>query len=85
MQTEPLFVGIYPAGIVYADRRKEEHGDYKCIAFLSFDTLELTIYDKKSDLLPAIRTDAALLQARRGEEYRVSTCGQTVLLGSKAF
>ena len=50
---------------------------------LLFSTLELEIRAPKSDLLPIIREDAAKIQARRGESYVVSGCGQTVLLGER--
>ena len=80
---EALFAGILGGeGITYADRRVEEHGDYKKCAFVSFKTLELDIHKKCSkDLLPLIREDHTRLLGKRGEEYEVSTCGQTVTLG----
>lgn len=76
-----LFAGIYPCGIVYADRSNEEAGDYKRVAFLVFRTLELEVSDPRSPLLPMVRTDAAEIQARRGELFEVSGAGQTVRLG----
>jgi hypothetical protein len=76
-----LFVGVYPAGFVYADRAREEHGDYKKVAFLPYSTLELEVRDPKSPLLALVRAHAAKIQARRGEQYVVSGAGQTVLLG----
>lgn len=79
--TERLFIGVYPAGLVYADRAIEEHGDYAKVAFLSYASLELTVYRDRSPLLPLVREDAARMQARRGEEFQVSTAGQTVRLG----
>jgi len=81
---ERLFVGVFPEGIVYADRAKEEHGDYKKIAFLPFRTLRLDVYAPKSPLLPLIRQDAARMQARRGQQFEVSASGQTVTLGTSA-
>lgn len=79
-----LFVGIFPEGISYADREREEHGDYKRLAFLHFDTLELEIYPGcPEDLRERIIKDASTIQAKAGELYPVSTSGQTVLLGSK--
>lgn len=77
-----LFIGVFPAGIGYADTRREEHDDYVTVAFLSYRTLELEIRKPKSDLLPEIRKHAATIQARRGEQYQVS-CGQTVRLGGQ--
>ncbi len=80
---DPLFSGIFPCGIVYADRTRERHGDYVRLAFLPFKTLEL---DLEADCPPAlvarIRSDAAVIQARKGQEFQVSTCQQTVTLGS---
>src|SRR3546814_11083186 len=36
-----IFSGIYPAGIVYADRTRQTGGDYARLAFLPYDTLAL--------------------------------------------
>jgi hypothetical protein len=78
-----LFSGVYPCGIVYADRHWEKHGDYVRLAFLQFSTLQLDIEkDCPKELAAQIRRDAATIQARKGEFFPVSTCGQTVLLGS---
>ncbi len=76
-----LFIGCMPTGLGYCDTRREESGDYKVVAFLPFSTLVLQIHDLGSDLLPAIKADAAIMAAKKGEEYQVSTSGQTVLLG----
>lgn len=76
-----LFAGVFPAGIGYCDTSKEEDGDFLSVAFLPFASLELDVRRPRSPLLPLIREDAAKIIARRGEQYQVSTCGQTVLLG----
>lgn len=76
-----LFSGVYPTGIMYADRCREVHGDYKRVAFLFFDTLEFRIDDPDSPLLALAKKDAARIIARRGEQYRTSGSGQTVTLG----
>ncbi len=76
-----LSVGVYPTGISYADRAREEHGDYAKVAHLSFRTLELEVYKPKSPLLPLIRKDAAKIIARRGERFETSASGQYVILG----
>lgn len=80
-----IFSGVYPTGIVYADKKRERGGDYARLAFLSFDTLELKI---ESDCPKALRQqiidDAARIQACKGQPYQISTAGQTVLLGSRA-
>lgn len=78
-----LFAGIFPTGISYADTTIERHGDYKRLGFLSFSTLELTIEkDCPKELADQITRDAAKIQAQRGQEYQISTAGQTVILGS---
>lgn len=77
-----LFVGVYPAGIVYADRQREKAGDYARCAFLGFADLVLTIEPDCPDALRLqITEDAAAIQRRRGEAFQVSTAGQTVTLG----
>ena len=78
---ERLFAGVYPGGIVYADRTKEENGDYKRVAFLPYDTLKLRIDDHNSVLLPMVKEDAEHIIAKRGEQFSISACGQTVTLG----
>lgn len=80
---ERLFTGIYSTGIVYADRgQPEQGGDYKRLAFLGFDTLQLDMkLDCPPDLRAIIETHAAAIQAKRGEEYQITTSGQTVTLG----
>ena len=78
-----LFSYVAATGIGYCDRHRKAGGDYnyKNIAHLSFSTLELKVYDPKSELLPEIKKGAANLQARKGEQYQVSTSGQYVTLG----
>jgi len=80
-----LFMGVYPCGIVYADRGREAHGDYLKVAFLPYDTLQLKFYENVSDAMKAlIESDAASMQARKGEIFATDTCrSHTVLLGSK--
>lgn len=78
-----LFIGVFPAGISYADRHREEHGDYAKLAFLPYDTLELKVYERcPADLRTEIETHAATIQSRRGQRFQVSSCNQTVMLGS---
>ncbi|MFA5352686.1 MAG: hypothetical protein WC291_00490 [Thermodesulfovibrionales bacterium] len=79
-----LFIGHMATGISYCDREVEEDADYKKLAFLPYDTLELEIRRGcPLDLQQAIIADARTLQGRKGEHYQVTTSGQTVLLGSK--
>lgn len=81
--SDRLFIGLYPAGVVYADRSRERGGDYARVAFLPYRTLVLDV-DKGADpmMVEEARAHAATLQARRGEDLQVSSCGQTVRLGS---
>jgi len=78
-----LFVAAYPGGIVYADRRCETHGDYKQAGFLPYATLQLKLDQQcPADLRPLITAHALSIQRRAGEEFQVSTAGQTVGLGT---
>ena len=77
-----VFVGIFPGGISYADTSKEEGGDYKRLAFLSYRTLELEIREScPSDLAEAIRSHAAVYQENPGAALEVSGCHQLVRIG----
>lgn len=71
-----LFVGVYPAGIVYADKSVEKAGDYKRVAFLPYKTLVLEVDDRKSPLLKLAQSHAAGIAARRGELFVLSTSGE---------
>lgn len=81
MEKDPLFIGVYPGGLVYCDRRREVQGDYVRVAFLSYTTLALDIEQPDSDLLPRIWEDVTAMQERRGQEFEISACGHTVKLG----
>lgn len=78
-----VFSGVFPTGISYADRTVEVGGDYKRLAFLPFSTLILEWSAKRvpADVRAYIVDDAARIQARRGQDYQVSSAGQTVRLG----
>jgi len=77
-----LFACIYPGGIAYSDRTKEEHGDYKKVAFLSFKTLVVEpAKNANKELLAAAMLDAKKIQARKGENFQVSSSGQYITLG----
>lgn len=69
-----LFIGCYPAGLVYADRFVEERGDYKTLAFLSYSTLELEWRAKSipADLRERIEQDAISMQSMRGQQYSIA-------------
>jgi hypothetical protein len=83
-QPPRLFIGLFPAGIAYADRTQVLDRDYRRLAFLSYQTLELEwcADDIPADLAAFITADAQTIQARRGELFHV-TVGQTVLLGGQ--
>lgn len=79
---DALFSGVFPEGIVYADRRREKHGDYVKVAFLSFRTLELQVYkEMPEDLRQLVEDDALKIQRRKGELYPRSSSGQHIRLG----
>lgn len=73
MPTDPLFIGCYPTGLVYADRTRERHGDYVRLAYLNYRTLTL---DLEKDCPPALATriqaHATDLQARRGQPFAIA-------------
>lgn len=79
-----LFSGNYPCAVVYADRAVERGGDYRPLAMLPYDTLQM-IYEKDCPAMwrPILEAKAAAMQARVGEQYQISTCGQYVILGSR--
>jgi hypothetical protein len=78
-----LFAGILGGeGVSYADRYRERSGDYVHLGFLSFRTLKLDVEkDCPAKLRAQITEDAAKIQARKGQEYPVSSSGQWVTLG----
>lgn len=77
-----IFCGVFPTGWVWADRCVLQHGDYKRLAYLSFAELESIIEPScPRELLPLLVKDINELKAMRGQEYQVSTSGQTVTLG----
>lgn len=72
-----LFIGLFPAGIVYADRWMEQHRDYKRLGFLPYDDLRLQVApDCPEELAVQIRADAG--QYKAGQVLQVSTAGQTM-------
>lgn len=58
-------IGTYPTGIVYADKQNEEYGDYKRLAFLSFKSFKLTLYNCPKDLKEEIEKDAQKLLIKK--------------------
>ncbi len=71
---DQLFSGVYPTGIMYADRWTTDHGDYVKLAFLSRDTHKLEIMDDcPAHLRQRIEEHAAEILAV-GECWRME-CG----------
>jgi hypothetical protein len=78
-----LFIGIYPCGLVYADRFRVKSGDYARLAFMAYSTLALEVEaDCPHELRVKIEEHAQSIKARRGQNFQISTAGQTVVLGS---
>lgn len=77
-----LFIGVFPAGIGYADRARTVEGDYARVGFLPFKTL---VFEPARGADPRLvaeaREHADKIAARRGETFEVSASGQTVVLG----
>lgn len=77
-----LFIGVFPAGIGYADRARTVTGDYARVGFLPFKTLVFEpARDADPKLVAEARAHAAKIAARRGQPFEVSASGQTVILG----
>ena len=73
-----LFIGIYPCGIVYADKGREVSGDYARLAFLPYRELVVGFEpDCPAAFKPLIEADAARMQARRGERFELDVCGSS--------
>jgi hypothetical protein len=78
-----LFIGVFPEGLVYADRGREKNGDYVRLAFLSYRTLELTWEPNtlKHPCRNLILHSAQAMVAKKGEFFSTSISGQGVILG----
>jgi len=85
-KSDALFIGIYPSGIVYADRRKERGGDYTRVAFLPYNNLVLAV-EKGADpeLVAEARAHADTLIAQRGEAFAIDASGHHVILGKDLY
>ena len=82
LYADPISACVMATGISYANRTREEHGDFKRLAFLPFNTLSLEFRaDCPRELREAITELAKPIQAQRGKPFQVSTSGQTVILG----
>jgi hypothetical protein len=74
----------FPTGIVYADKTREDPTthDYKRLGYLNYATPILDLEpDCKSDLAQYVTTEAAKLQAMRGQRFS-SAGNMQVILGS---
>ena len=77
-----LFIGVFPAALVYADRSRERAGDYARLACLTYHNLELCWErDCPAGFREPIERHAQAIIAKRGELFQISECGQNVLLG----
>ena len=77
-----LFAGIYPEGMVYADRRTK---NYRQIAFLSWRTLKLKIDEPNNSLMPDVVANAKTYQDRKGEEmFLDDSKSSSVILGCES-
>lgn len=77
-----IFVGVYPACLVYADRSRQVDGDYAPLAKLHYSDLEAGFAkDCPADLRRQIQAHMDGYIARRGEKLEISSSGQTVILG----
>jgi hypothetical protein len=77
---DDLFIGNYPTGIVYANKRVEVAGDYKRLAYLNYRTLALEV-DKgcPKELLALIQADHARMLALKHTLYSIAGNMQIVL------
>lgn len=80
-----VFCGIVPTGFIYCDKENLVDGDYKRLAYQSFETLEVKLEsDCPAHFRYLVNLIAETNSARKGEEYTISESGQTVKLGAKA-
>lgn len=65
MTKKDLFIGLFPGCIVYADKSRHEHGDYKTIAHVSYAG-NVQIFDQKipDDIRERIHEDARRQSAK---------------------
>ncbi len=82
MTDDPLFIHVAATGIAYSDRTREEDGDYAKLALLPFCTLEPFFFDGCPDALRGrIIAHMETIRTKRGEDFQISTAGQTIRLG----
>ena len=80
-----LFIGVYPTGLVYADRQVQVAGDYKRLATLNYQTLILeTEPDCPKNLAAQIDKNAEeFINKWEGKQFPISN-NQTTLIGAEA-
>ena len=75
----------FPTGLVYADRTREDPStqDYKRLAYLNYSTLQLDIEpDCKTQLADYVISEAAKIQAMRGQLFSIAGNAQVMLGGN---
>lgn len=77
-----LFIGSYPAGVVFADRARSKGGDYARLAFMPYDTLRLEVKPDCPPELEAMIRDWCNTHMQPGASYQVAQ--YTITLGTKA-
>lgn len=78
-----LFQGVYSTGIVYADREVERDNDYRPLAFLPYDTLQMDYEKDCPDMWrPLLEQKAAEMLARAGQRFALAQ-NMSITLGSK--
>lgn len=78
-----LFQGVYSCGIVYADRAVERDNDYRRLAFLPYDTLQMDYEKDCPDMWrPLLEQKAAEMLARAGQRFALAQ-NMSITLGSK--
>lgn len=75
-----LFIGIYPTGVVYADRHQEQNRDYKRLAFLPYKELTLEWSpDVPDELRKRIERHAQTIICRKGQPFDLGACSPIIL------
>lgn len=76
----------FPTGLIYADRTRDDPRtqDYKRLAYLNYASLQLDMEpDCKGELADYVKTEAAKIQAMKGQLFSIADNMQ-VILGSEA-
>lgn len=78
-----LFQGVYSCGMVYADRAVERDGDYRRLAFLPYDTLQIEYENDCPELWrPFLEQKVAEMLARAGQPFALAQ-NMSITLGTK--